>query len=196
MADFYEIKTAATTDPSELEEVKSFMYVDISDDDTLIKALFQSAVLLGEKLTGRVFVERTFTGKFSQMETSRFECYPFITLRRGPLVSVTSVKVMIDDVLTAVPSDDWQVKEDSAYARILFTNTPVNSDDVPYPLEVEFIAGYGEATDVPEDIKIAAKQHTLFLYENRGDVVPEGKINMPIVARTLYKKYRIINTFG
>ena len=91
---------------------------------------------------------------------------------------------------------DFLTKDTSSYARLLFTEALAIADEVAYPIEVEFIAGYGAVVDVPEAIKTAIKQYVLFLYENRGDVAPDSKRGLPIEVETILRKYRIVNTFG
>lgn len=198
--DFYTITTPATDDPISVKDTKLFLRIDagITEDDALIQALIKAVVIDGEKFTNRCFVTRTFLGKFQQLETSKFERWPYIQIRRAPLIAVATVKVMFDGSLVTVSTDDYAIKKSSAFSRILFHETG-NLDvdrDVPFPLEITFDAGYGDAKDVPEDIKIALKQHILFLYENRGDVDTEGKVTMPRITKALYQNYRILNTFG
>lgn len=195
MTDFYEIDTAAAGLPIVLGDTKEFMRVDHPGDDDLIQSLIDVANNQGEKYTNRTFVKQTYVGKFSMLETSQYERYSFLTLRRSPLIVVNNVKVVLNDELTTVSTADYQVKEMSGFSRILFTEIP-SCDDVPYPLEVNFDAGYATASVVPEGIKTAMKQHILFFYENRGDVMPDGKNTIPKVVKAIYSKFRILNTFG
>lgn len=195
MTDYYEITTPAATLPMSLAEAKKFLRVDNSADDSLIEGLLSAAINQGEKYTNRVFIERTITGYFSGFDLSQFERYPFITLRRSPLKTINSVKVMLNDTLQDIPAADYQLKKSSAFARILFLAS-ISADDVPYPVEVGFDVGYGNPGAVPEDIKTAIKQHALFLYENRGDVQPEGGKGVPVEVKAMYSKYRILNTYG
>lgn len=198
--DLYTVTDAATEDPISLKDTKGFLRIDaaITEDDALIQALIKAVVIDGEKFTNRCFITRTFLGEFQQLERSRFEEWSYIQVRRAPMVSVDSVKVVFDDSLTTVDADDWQLKKSSAFSRILFVDSlSLSIDDVPFPIQVILDAGYGAAKDVPDDIKTALFQHVLYLYENRGDVIPEGKVPMPLVTKTIYQgNYRILNTYG
>lgn len=198
--DFYSVTVAAAKDPIGVKDAKDFMRIDaaITEDDVLIQGCITAAVLDGEAFTNRCFVSRTFLGKFSGLDISKFEPCPFVQVRRAPLVSITSVEVMVNDALSTVSTDDYDLKESSAFSRILFNDSgSLTVDPVPYPLEVVFIAGYGDPKDVPDDIKTALYQHVLYLYENRGDVQAEGKLTMPGVTKAIYSgNYRILNTFG
>ncbi len=194
--DFYTVTTPAIADPLSIDEVKNFLRVDNTADDSIIKALIKAVTIEGEKFTNRLFIQRTITGLFQQFDVSQFEEYSFVQVRRAPLVSVTSVKAMVSSVWTDVDAADWQLKDTNTFPRILFLDN-IDCDDVPYPLQVIFIAGYGVATAVPEDIKEALKMHISFLYENRGDTDTEGKIKMPWATESVYRSgYRILNTFG
>lgn len=193
--DFYTILIPPIEEPVTLTEAKSFLKVENATDDVLIQGLLDTAVEEGEKYTNRAFVTRTITGSFAGFIVSNSEAWPFIQVRRAPLGTINSVKVLINNVLTVVSTDDYQLKQSNGgFPRILFTEFFI-CDDVPYPLQVEFTTGYGPAVSVLKRIKTAIEQHVTFLYENRGDVVPEGKIGMPLVTRAMYSKVRILNTF-
>lgn len=194
--DFYSVTTPAVADPLSLDEVKNFLRVDNTADDSIIKALIKAVTMEGEKFTNRFFIQRTITGLFQQLDTSQFEEYPYVQVRRAPLVSVTSVKSMVSSVWTDIDAADWQLKDTNTFPRILFLDN-IDCDDVPYPLQVIFVAGYGAATAIPDLIKTALKMHISFLYENRGDTDTEGKLKMPRATESIYQSgYRILNTFG
>lgn len=197
--DFYEIETAATEYPVTLDEARDFLKIPsiVTADDTLIESiLIKAATSRVEKYCNRVFVQRTFTGKFSNFQASNYEVYPFIELRRSPLISVSSVQTYVDGSLEDVDSDSYYLKESPSFARILFSETVDCDDDIAYPMEVEFVAGYGDEDATPECIKTAILMYINFMYENRGDVPAEGdreiikQINM-----VLDPGIRIINSF-
>jgi uncharacterized phiE125 gp8 family phage protein len=193
--DFYTILTPPVEEPVTLTEAKAFIRVENTIDDTLIQGLISAAVEEGEKYTNQAFVTRTITSSFASLVTSDFEVWPFIQIRRAPLIAINSVKISLNDVLVDVSIDDYQLKQlNAGFSRILFTEA-LACDDIPYPLQIEFTAGYGAASVVPERIKTGIKEHVNFLYENRGDVIPEGKVVMPLVVQLMYSKFRILNTF-
>lgn len=195
MTDYYEITVPAASSLLTVAETKDFLRVDNTADDVLIEVLILAATNQGEKYTNRRFIARTVTGFFSGFDLSQFEQYPFITLRRAPLSAINTVKVMLNGSLTDIAATDYQLKKSSGFARILFLAS-IPADDVPYPVEVGFDIGYGTPGNVPADIKIAVKQYISFLYENRGDVQPEGGKGMPVEVKAIYSKYRILNTYG
>ena len=196
MNDFYEIKTASATEPITLPEAKAFGRDIDSTDDDIVTGLIEAARFQLESMTNRVFVTRTFTGKFTGFCESAFEDLLYVELRRSPLISVVSVKINGD--LQTVTTD-YLVKEKSGFSRVLFqtpaTSITLDVDD-PYPIEIEFTAGYGAAADVPENILTSVKQLVLFWYENRGDVSTDKKQLIPFVVRQIMKQYRIVNSYG
>ena len=193
--DFYAITVAASGNPVTDNDALDFCRVDQnSPDEALVKALVTAATLQCENYTNRVFMERTYLGEFDALQVSQCELYPFIELRRGPFKSLTSITLEIDGSPVAVT--DVLTKDTPSYARLLFTEALASSDEVAYPLQVTFKAGYGNVAAVPEDIKTAIKQTVLFWYENRGDVAPDGNQGLPLVATTILHAYRIVNTFG
>lgn len=200
ITDFYQIASSGepATDPVTLDEAKAWLRIRTTADDSLLTALITSVTLFGEKFTNRVFVKRTIEGFFSGLSASKFETAPFIQLRRAPLISVDAVEVLVDGSYTAFT--DFEVKNTNGFPRVLFANGifDANPDtDTPYPLKITFQAGYGVTADVPNDIKTALKAHIAFLYENRGDVLAEGSLSMPLETKSIYSgKYQIINTFG
>jgi len=191
--DNYVLKTAASELPITLAEAKEWCVIEDDDDDVLVTALIGAATEIAEKLTNRVFVERTFTGFFQLLECSRFEKFPYIQVRRAPLKTVTSIEITINSAQEAFT--DFEIKLGSAFSRLLFEDG-VAVDNIAYPFEIEFVAGYGAAADVPSPIKAAIKVIVCYLYVNRGDCSPCDGISIPSSARAILNQYRIVNTFG
>lgn len=192
--DFYTVTTPASELPVTLAEAKAWCVIEHALDDTLIDALIKSATEIAEKFTNRVFVERTFKGQFAHLQCSKFEIGPFVEPRRASLKSITSVQILVDSVLEDVT--DYKEKPESSFSRLIFTDSLPSGDDVPYPLEVVFVAGYGAASVVPEAIKTAIKELVCFMYTHKGDCdIKCDENNIPTGAKSILKKYRIINTY-
>lgn len=172
-----------------LNEAKEFLRIRASADDTLLTSLILAVTEWGQKYTNRQFGSRQFIGYFAGLKISRSEIYRFLTIRRSPLTEVSQVEIMQSGSYIAFT--DYQEKPTSSFARLLFPGV-VNCDPVPYPIKVSFTAGY---EDVPEIIKTALKTHLSFLYENRGDAEPDGKIRVPALTKNLYQPVRIIDTW-
>lgn len=197
MIDRYVVVEEAASAPVTLAEAKAFCRIEVSDDDTIIDALISAATEQGELFTNRVFVERTIEGFFSGVCSSHAEPYYFIEIRRSPLITLSALEVYSGGAYAAFT--DYVLRNDDRFSRVLFPNglADANLDsDAVYPFKITFTCGYGAAADVPDDIKQAVLAHINFLYENRGDVIADGKISMPLEAKAIYSgKYRIMNTF-
>ena len=193
MSDFYEIETAPVGFPVVFAGASAWCRdINVADTD-LVNALIEAANEQAEKETNRVFVTRTFTGKFSGLCISNQEPKAFIELRRAPLISVTSVKV---NTVALTVDVDYIVKESSSFSRILFLTTQDPDSDLAYPIEIEFVAGYGDKDSQPEWVNTVIEQIVLFWYENRGDVSTDKKQNLPFVVKPILKQHKILNTYG
>lgn len=198
--DYYEVSVPPAEPLVALDEARLWIRrddVDVTIDDVLIQELVSAATGLCEKYTNRCFVERTIAGHFASLVESNRQNYPlpFVQVRRSPIIAISSVSLFVDgDYSVVVDPADYEIEKTSGFGRLRFREIP-NADDVPYPIQVVFTAGYGAAADVPESIKTAVKQYVAFLYENRGDVAPDGKQGMPLEIRAILTKYRILNTF-
>jgi uncharacterized phiE125 gp8 family phage protein len=193
ITDFYEITTPAAEDPVNFNTASEWCRDISTVDQTLVETLISAATKQCEKTTNRVFVSRTFTGKFVTTCVSPFEQNEYIELRRAPLISVTSVKV---NGVALTVDVDYIIKESSSFSRILFLNSISPDADLGYPIEVEFVAGYGNQAAQPDWITTVIQQIVLFWYENRGDVSTDKKQVLPQVAIPILRQHKILNTYG
>lgn len=191
MQDFYSAAQPAETVISFSESAEWCRDINAADT-SLATALIKTCTNLFESQTNRIFVQRAITGKFSYLNMNAYELKKFIEIRRAPLISITQVRIN-GSVLS---SSEYALKQTNDFSKILFLNTVSLDYDLPYPIEVDFLAGYGAASAVPEAVKTAIKQWVLFLYENRGDISTDAKQKMPLVTYHIMKSYRILGTFG
>lgn len=182
--DYYEITTPVTVEPVLLADAKSWCRITHSSEDALITSLIKTATLQLEHYTNRAFSTRTMTGYFSGLDVSRYEDGPYLTLRRCPLLSLTSLKC--GGVVAG--SGTYEVRETPGFSRVVFNEVPEYDGDAVYPFEAVFTAGY---TTVPEDIKTAIKQYVCLLFSARGDCDI-----LPKYIKTIVAHYRTLNTFG
>lgn len=192
--DYYSVITPPAAEPITLTEAKDWCRINTTDDDTLVTNLIISARIFGEKYCNRIFVDTDIDCFFNGLDFSNCEPYGFVQIRRSPLSSITAVSVYSSGSYTA--TTDYLLKQSNGFSRLIFQNGIDADAGVIYPIKVEATFGYGSATDVPEEIRTAIKQHVAFLYENRGDVRAEGALPMPLETKLIYSRhYRILNTF-
>lgn len=199
--ELYTVTVPAAEQPITLAEAKAFMKISSTFEDDLISALIIAATEQAEQYTGQVFITRTFLGKFSVEYISSTEIYPYVKLRRAPLDTVNTVQISVDD--TFIDESYQEKKPTHGYARILFNDSVSSFDDIPYPLQINFDAGYGDASAVPDNIKLALKMYVNFLYRNRGDCIDSSSCGvlkdnsgLPPVVRSLLTPYKIIEVYG
>lgn len=187
--------------PVDLLDAKDFMKITSDAEDDLIQALIETATEQLESYTGQYFIERTVQGDFDDLLTSRYEIYPFVKIRCAPLKTVTSVQVSIGDSFV---DEDFQTKKrNHGFSRILFPTFNGSLDDIPFPLQIVFTAGYGDSSAVPNQIKTAIMQYVNFLFRNRGDCLDPGSCGVlsqsggiPPLIKALVSSFRIVEVYA
>lgn len=160
--------TPPEEEPVSIATVKLHLRVDTSADDALIGVYLQAARELGEGLARRAFVTQTL-----RLVLDAFPTGP-LKLPRPPLQSVESV-TYLDANGNEHEWTDFSVDARSEPGVIVFNSTPSASLFESGAVAVEFIAGYGADTDVPQTFVTAILQTVANWYELRemGDV-PRG----------------------
>ncbi len=168
-AENYILITPAPIFPITLQEAKDYLKIIGADQDAEITQLISVATDIGEKITGRDFINKTYK--------AFLDCFPCdaspIQIRRTKLQSITSIQYLKDNVLTAFNSSEYYFTESNSYSEInLIENSsyPTDADNRKQAVEILFAAGYGSsASDVPEALKRAMLAHIAFLFSNAGD---------------------------
>jgi len=142
--DFYEVTTPATEQPIDFPTASEWCRDIELADTALVTALIESDVEFLESMTNRVFVKRSITGKFAEFCLSPYENYPFVEIRRSPLVSISEVR--LNGV--ALDSSDYLLKESSSFARLWYLGSENVDTDLAYPIEIDFVAGYGDGSAI------------------------------------------------
>lgn len=204
----------AATEPVTLTELKAHLRIDGTDEDTLLTSLIKVARITCEKYTKRAFITQTWQawldafpspesgpwakewwdgvreGPVSYLSTVQNKIY----LPRPPLISVTHLKTYdASNNLETFSSTNYDVdvigergaivlKYDKTWPTVMLR--PSNG------IVIEYVAGYGGASDVPEDIKYAVKVTAGYFYENRGKDCDTNEL--PMSARTVLEQYRIM----
>ena len=184
--------TAPTIEPVTLDEAKTFLKIDGSDEDLLVTSLISSARQKAESFTRRAFLtqtwqlflnafpnsrKNTWQPGFFEMAITELSPYPAqISIPKSPLISVTHVKTYaIDGTATTFSSSNYDVLKyagDFAEEGRIALKSGQSWPDFTREadgIEVQFVAGYGAAAlNVPYGIKDAILHEAMFLYEGRG----------------------------
>lgn len=179
----YKITSPAATEPVSVAELKAQLFIDGNDEDDLLLRLIKAATTAAEQITGRALITQT-------IEES-FDCFPDnLTLSLAPVQSVSSISYLDEngDSQTLVVAD-YVVDAVSVPTRICLApdkNWPLIQNTVN-AVKVTYIAGYGDASAVPADIKQAILMKAGKMYCAREDV----KSTMADASDILLSIYRV-----
>lgn len=193
------IKTPPTSEPVSLSEAKSFLRITDVDDDALINSLIVAVRLKAETWTRRLFVTQTWT-LWQDSVPKGFT----LSIPLSPLQSVTHIKSYdLANGVSTFDSSKYLVDGSSTPGRVAL------NDGQSWPtvlrkinaLEVEFIAGFGGASSVPEPIKQGILQWIKLLFANKSKLYESdestagllefNRIPIPPAVMVLWEPYRV-----
>lgn len=139
-----------------------------SDEDQAITRYIKTARRWCEKYHGFAYVTQTW-----DLYLEHFPACDHIDLPRPPLQSVTHVKYKDsnDGTLTTLATTEYLVDTMSEPGRICLKSGKVWPATYPeaQAVQIRFVAGYGAATAVPDEVKDAILRKVADLYANKGD---------------------------
>lgn len=197
------VTTAETEFAITSAEVKNWLRIDGSDDDTVISTLLKASHNWAKRYTARSITTQTLKLSIDSVYDTDIPVKEgnyvgidqditrrSILLPQSPVASISSVKYY-DDADTESTFDSGKYYLDSAGvpARFVLRNGESYPTGlrVANALEITYVAGYGGTTDVPDDIKHACLIYTAWLFEHRGDGVE--RMSAPYQATQLLQPY-------
>ena len=170
-----------SVEPVSVAEAKSWLRIDSSDEDTLIAGLITMARRQVERMTGRALVEQTV-----EFKASRFDHCLYLT--RAPILQILAVEYLdADGDLQTVDPDDYVVIQSDERPSI--EPAPGKSWPSiicqPNAVTVAASCGYGDASDVPADLKHAIAIMVADAYANR-----EGQASSARTIEALISTYK------
>lgn len=156
--------TPPATEPLTLAEIKLFLRVDGSDEDSLLNSLTIVAREMAEKYTGHVLITQDW--QMSQV----FVAGQDIPVIPEPVQNITQVAVEYNNVQTVISASEYELAIDN----MLSFSSNISADKVI----IDVTAGYGAAEDVPAPIKQGILHCISYLYHHREETVeicPEAK---------------------
>lgn len=173
---------APAEEPVSLDEAKAWMKLEITAADDVITRLIKAARGKYERDTRLQLVNATYTLKLDFFPTGS----GVIELPRPPLSSVSSIQYVDETGTTqTLAASKYQTDTDSRPGRV-----KPDVDEVTWPateigtinaVTITFVAGYGDAADVPERHKMAIETLILFLFES-PEAATEKKMHMNPLA--------------
>lgn len=180
------ITTQPVIEPVSLDEIKSQLRIDHSDEDSLLESMIVAARIHCEDIARRAFITRTHTAKL--------DCWPYsiFELPYPPLIAITSIKYTdAEGVEATFSSSNYIVDTFSEPGRVALKSSAdwpnVTLQDIN-GIEIIYTAGYGLADDVPETYKLAIRAYVGTYYENREQfIVQQGltAVSLPFVDALL-----------
>lgn len=181
------LTTPAAEAPLTMEEVKVSLRVTSDDEDSYIGALIVAAARYIENATARQLVTATWT--------MTLDCFhDVIRLPKPPLRSVSSIQYVDSAGTTQTLSSAlYQVDTASLPGRIIpaYGQSWPTTRDVMAAVTVVFLAGYGGASSVPDELKLAMRLLIGHWYEHR-EPVSVGNIvsDIPMSVESLLSHHR------
>jgi uncharacterized phiE125 gp8 family phage protein len=186
-----------------LDEVKTHLKVDYTDDDDLINGLIVAAREYAEKFCNRKFISQTlrlsidnFYDWYSVDNSLSVPWYQFLRIPYPPVTSVTQIQYK--DV-----SGNWQTLSSSIYQTDLISEPariyhaynqgfPI-VQQVPQAIQITFVAGYANSAAVPSSIKAGMKLLIGHWYDNRAIYTDTRLAELPLSAESLLSMNRILD---
>lgn len=215
------LKTPPASEPISLAETKSYLKVSGTTDDVLISQMISAVRKSCEDWTGRALVTQTWTlwrdafphrkkdrlphdGYFELPVDFADEAQRVISIPRPPLQSVTFLKTYnTGNQATTFDASKYLMDAASEPGRIVLNQSnswptglrPANA------LEIEFVAGYGDASAVPDALKqgmllwiklLAADRNWLFeLGESTAGLIEFNRSDLPPQVISVWSPYKI-----
>lgn len=181
----WKVTTAPAKELWTLSEVKNYLKVDTSADDTLITTLLQSAREVAERYLNQALITQTITEKLDRLNS------PVIYLSVSPVISVSSFQYADSQNTTQTYNASNYIVdtfEKPARLSVAYGKTwPTlygNINDVT----IIYTAGYNtEPSGVPMQIRQAVLMMIADSYDNREDYVKK----LPTASEYLLDQYRV-----
>lgn len=174
-------------EPITLEEAKNYLKIDLSmtEDDQLITRIIKAVRMAAEKYAQTSFVTQTLIAYSDKWDPAR-------ELPYGPHQSIISVvRTHYDNTEVTLTTEEY------SYSGIdYFTVLPdkvwrLSEGFINNRIKVEYVAGFGTATDVPDDIKLAILKEVAELYENRENTLIGSIVaDLSTTSKTLLFPYK------
>lgn len=154
-------------DPVTTAEVKEYLVIEHSDDDTLLDLLRTTAVSEFERMTSHYLDEQTRAATFNGAA-------PEYRIPAIPFGSLTKVESLDEGSATDEGASNFYVSG-ARPARVRIKR----GTSFEHPLQevkITYVCGYATTGDVPEQVKMILKKMIADLYEFRTSVHQEGNI--------------------
>lgn len=188
-----QLRSGPAIEPVDLEETKTFLRIDGTDDDILVSSLITAARIHIETTIGKILI----TENWSYFK-DKWPSEGIIHLPLSPLQSVDEIRIHNNGSYEILSLEDYSTDIVSSQPRVKLSSpsAPTQTNDELNHIEVRFTAGFGNTqNDIPKDLRQALLMLTAHWYERREPVGFGGSFNeIPTTISALltnYKSYRM-----
>lgn len=190
------MRIVVVTPPAELPvtllEAKQWLRIEYDAEDALIARMLEVATDQVEALTKRALITQTL-----RLERDAWPPGRTLWLPRPPLVSVTYLKYKdAAGTLQTVDSSDYTVQtggDIQGRCVVAFGQSWPTPAIEPAAVQATYVAGYGDAADVPQQIKTAILTATEHLVDTRGGAITQ-ELRDDLLRRL--GRYRVIEVIS
>jgi uncharacterized phiE125 gp8 family phage protein len=178
--------TGPATEPLTLAEAKSWLRVDGTTEDGLIQSLITSARLAVEAATNRLLIAQQWRWSFDAWPDAGFVFLPLTPVRAISRIRVVDALGGSVDVASSL----YRLDAGLDRARLGLGASLPQPAAPGGSVWIDISAGYGDATAVPEPLRLAMRQLVARWFATRGDEEP-GVPGLPASASALLAPYRV-----
>lgn len=192
--------TPPSTDPVTLAEAKAFAKVSGTADDTRITNHITVATHMLEDMTRRQFMDATYILRIDDFpkklrHVGSLVNRSIIRLPRAPLDSVTSITYQDTADATQTLADTvYNVDTTSEPGRVVLANDQDWPDTLAeiHAVAITYVAGYGAASDVPEDLKTGIKIWVKHMLDWGEAIATSCPVNeLPFSLQNIIDRYKL-----
>lgn len=178
-----------SAEPVSLAEAKAFLRLDHDDEDGLVAALVTAARLHVEAATRRLLLTQNW-----RIVRDRWPGDAgIVPIPLAPLQSVGAVRLFPGEgAAETVPSADYWLDAASTPARLVAKRGGFRAPGRHVAgIEIDVVAGYGDAADVPEPLRQAIRLLVAHWFEDRL-LVGAAELLLPKTVEALIAPYRVL----
>lgn len=180
-----------------LADAKAWLRIDTNDEDSLVAALIPPARAVVEAATRRLLLTQTWRLSVDAWPPDGMTARPSgngaaaVPLPLAPVASISALRVYdAAGVAQVIDPASYGLFDKPDQARIVFFVSPPAPGRALSGIEIDVVAGYGAAIDVPPALRQAMLVLIARWYENRGDTPEAGLSELPPAAVALIAPFR------
>ncbi|GCD83673.1 hypothetical protein PTHTG4_27370 [Parageobacillus thermoglucosidasius] len=175
----YRLIEPPTSEPVSLQEVKNYLRIDHTEEDTFVQSLIVASRQYIEQLTRRSIAVQTWELTLDSFPNDE------ILIPLPPLKTINSITYMKNGMQQTLTTYEMDNVSEPARLKGDWPDT----DNVMNAVKIEFIAGYDTC---PEPLRQAMLLLISHWYENREIVSFNGALNnIPFTVDALVSQYKI-----